>query len=412
MTSNERVVIVGGGAAGIGAARVLAGAGHRPLLLEANDRLGGRAFTIDAGGLPLDLGCGYLHSADRNPWVAIAEAQGATIDRSEPSWRRQYRNLGFPPDEQQAAAAEVEAFHDRLHHLASDRASDAFAPGNRWNPYLQALSGYLSGDSFEQVSTRDYLAYDEASTDANWRLPQGYGALVASTCPAGVEVRLNTRVTTIDHGGHRPKLETSAGTVEAAAVIVTVPTTTLATERLRFRPALPAKAEAAAGLPLGLADKLFLALDGPEALDPDVHLIGDSRSANSGSYQIRPLGRPIIEGFYGGDIARVLEATDEAGMAAHAIDELAALLGNDIRQKLRPIARSRWGRWAGGSYSHALPGRADARAALREPVDGRLFFAGEACSAADFSTAHGALATGEEAARALLAQWTEATVRG
>ena len=59
--------------------------------------------------------------------------------------------------------------------------------------------------------------------------------------------------------------------------------------------------------------------------------------------------------------------------------------------------------WARGSYSHALPGKADNREVLAAPVNGRLFFAGEACSLNDFSTAHGAYLTGVEASDQVLA---------
>ncbi|WP_206615547.1 FAD-dependent oxidoreductase [Solirhodobacter olei] len=78
------VVIIGTGAAGIGAMRGLAGSGMSVIVLEALPRLGGRAWTRQAAGVALDLGCGYLHSAERNPWVSIAEAAGIEIDRTPP----------------------------------------------------------------------------------------------------------------------------------------------------------------------------------------------------------------------------------------------------------------------------------------------------------------------------------------
>ncbi|MBX6369149.1 MAG: NAD(P)-binding protein, partial [Rhodospirillales bacterium] len=52
-------VVIGAGAAGIGAARLLAGSKRRILVIEARARIGGRAWTVEAApGLPLDLGCG------------------------------------------------------------------------------------------------------------------------------------------------------------------------------------------------------------------------------------------------------------------------------------------------------------------------------------------------------------------
>jgi monoamine oxidase len=94
---------------------------------------------------------------------------------------------------------------------------------------------------------------------------------------------------------------------------------------------------------------------------------------------------------------------EQAGAEAayeFVIGELRDLLGADFARGLTPITATRWAHepTIGGSYSHALPGHADARAVLARPVSERLCFAGEACSRTDFSTAHGAWQTGLVAA--------------
>lgn len=399
------VAIVGGGAAGIAAARTLRAAGRAARIVEAGTRLGGRAHTVTVAGMPLDLGCGWLHSATRNPWVGVAEAAGIAVDRTPTAWGQQWRDLGFLPDDRAAAATAFDAFDARLRAgVSSDRAVDALPRGGRWNAWLEALSGYINGTELAVLSVADYLAYDDAAVDADWRLPGGYGALVAGTA-AGLDATLDTPVTAIDLDGRAVRLETPRGAIEAAAAIVTVPTDILARGALRLPPGHDPIAQAAADLPLGLADKLFLGVEGVDDLDTDSHLIGDPHRATTGSYYLRPFGRPVIECFFGGAGARALERAGPAATAAFAIDELAALLGSDWRRRLTPIAASAWARdpLFGGSYSHARPRRAAARAVLATPIDPRLRFAGEACSPTDFSTAHGAYATGVAAAEALLA---------
>ena len=123
------------------------------------------------------------------------------------------------------------------------------------------------------------------------------------------------------------------------------------------------------------------------------------------SYQVRPLDRPAIYCFFGGRFAARLEAEGEGAMFSHAVGELTRLFGSDVRRQLAPLAATAWRRdpWARGSYSYALPGHADDRAVLAEPVDDRLFFAGEATSPNFFSTAHGAWLSGIAAAEAALA---------
>jgi monoamine oxidase len=184
-----------------------------------------------------------------------------------------------------------------------------------------------------------------------------------------------------------------------------VPTNLIAQEAIRFHPALPAKVDAATGLPLGLADKVMLALADAAALPKEGNLRGATMRTEMGTYHLRPFGQPCVEGFFGGRYAKALEDEGDGAIAAHSIDEIASFLGNDIRRKLTPLKESRWASdpFARGSYSHALPGQAHQRAVLAAPIDGRLFFAGEATSANFFSTAHGAHDSGERAAKEALA---------
>jgi len=237
----------------------------------------------------------------------------------------------------------------------------------------------------------------------NWRVRRGYGTLVAAY-GAKVPVALDTAVALIDHSGPRLRIETSRGTLTADKVIVTLPTDIIAKQKIRFRPELPAKVAAAAGLPLGLADKVTLALDKPDALPIDGHMRGAIDRTGTGTYQLRPFGQPCIEGFFGGRHARDLEESGEGALAQFAIDEVVNLLGADFRKRIRPLASSRWAldEFALGSYSCALPGHAGDRAVLAAPVDGRLFFAGEATHLTWFSTCHGARDSGERAAQEAL----------
>src|SRR5205823_7494086 len=130
-------------------------------------------------------------------------------------------------------------------------------PGNRWNPMIDAISTYVNGCELDQVSILDMDAYDDS--EINWRVRRGYGALIAAygaPCP----LALNTQVTLIDHSGVRVRIETSRGSLVASKVIVTVPSNLIADETLRCHPSLPAKIDAAGGLPLGVDDKVMLAL--------------------------------------------------------------------------------------------------------------------------------------------------------
>ncbi len=399
------VVVIGAGAAGVAAGRRLAAARVPAVVLEARNRLGGRAWTLRGAGLPLDLGCGWLHSANENEWAAIAATLGLTIDRTPPPWGAQRRTIGFPPGDLAEFRAAADRLFARLEEAAGakeDRpASDFVEPGNRWNPLLDALSTYISGAELDQVSVRDLGNYRDSGE--NWRVIEGYGTLVeAFGMP--LDVRLECPATLIDHSGSHLRIETPNGAIRARAAIITVPTSVIVRETPRFVPALPEKLAAAAGLPLGLDDKFFLRIDRPDDLPLETRLFGAVDQHGTGSYHLRPFGRPVIECYFGGRLAWELERAGGEAFAEVAVDQIAAHLGNDIRKRLQPIFGSAWGRdpYAGGAYSYARPGRAEARAVLATTVEDRLFFAGEACSINDYSTAHGAYRTGETAAEAIL----------
>jgi monoamine oxidase len=406
LPSSVDVAIIGAGAAGLSAAHALQNSGLSAIVLEARDRVGGRARTIEpAPGIVFDLGCGWLHSADQNRFVAIADQLNFEIDKTLPPWRDRAVGNVFPLAERDDFIRSLDAFFERAEQAAKsgrDAPADiCLEPGNRWNPMIDAVSSYINGCELAQVSILDLDAYED--TEINWRVRRGYGALMTAygaSCP----LALNCEVTLIDHSGKRVRIETSLGTLSADKVIVTVPTNLIANEAIRFHPALREKVDAAIGLPLGLADKVMLALDEPEALPKDGNLRGATMRTAMGSYHLRPFGQACIEGYFGGSFAQELEDVGPGALAAQSIDEIAALLGNDYRRKLKPLAESRWSHdpFARGSYSHALPGHAGKRAVLAAPVDGRLFFAGEATSPNFFSTAHGAGDSGERAAREAL----------
>lgn len=399
------VAVIGGGAAGIAAARRLHDAGLRCLIVEARPRLGGRAFTVtDPSGFAIDLGCGWLHSADRNPWSDIAKSQSRVIDKTPPPWMRQSLTYGFSAAEQREYRNASYGFYQRLDQAEQrpDRpASALLEPGNRWNNLIVAVNTFVAGAELPDVSAHDLARYEDSGVD--WRIVEGYGSLISSHA-AAAPVALNTPVHRIDHSGVRLRIETATGAISADQVIVAVPTSILCNESF-FAPALPGKVEAALNLPLGLDDKLFLALDHAEEFEQDSRMFGRTDRTGTGAYHFRPFGRPHIECYFGGTLAHELEANGEAAFLDFASAELTGLLGSGFAKRIKPTCVHRWGAdpFARGSYSFARPGKADERAVLARPVDDRLFFAGEACSRNDYSTAHGAYLTGIAAANHVLA---------
>jgi monoamine oxidase len=384
-------VVIGAGAAGLGAARRLRSAGRDLVVIEARRRVGGRAWTVETPlGLPVDLGCGWLHSADRNPLTNLARANGFSIDERLPNWSR-----GGDGDKTDWRS-EFEALEERIAAWRGPDlpAAELVEPHGPWNAALDAISSYVSGAELAAVSVYDLARYHDSGI--NWRVREGLGAAVAALS-SGLRVEYDAAATRIDRSGRELRIETARGTLRCRAAIVTLPTSLVGE-------LVPEKAALAAGVPLGLANKLYFALDGHEEFPADHHFLGATDRSATGSYQVRPHGRPLVEVFFGGSNARALESSGAAAMTDFALEELAGKFGTTIRRRLRVLAASSWGAdpWSRGAYSYARPGHAGAREALAQPLEERLFFAGEATSRHDFSTAHGAYLTGVAAAEAAL----------
>jgi monoamine oxidase len=152
------VVIIGAGAAGLAAAEVLRDRHLAVLVLEARNRIGGRALTrhLDSG-IAFDVGCEWLHSANRNPFVQIGRAMGFEIMPAPPYWSEQSFSINFPISEQRQFRTASVAFYARLER-AAERAVDTAAsewlePGNRWNPLIDAVSSYVSGAELSSVGS-------------------------------------------------------------------------------------------------------------------------------------------------------------------------------------------------------------------------------------------------------------------
>jgi monoamine oxidase len=109
--------------------------------------------------------------------------------------------------------------------------------------------------------------------------------------------------------------------------------------------------------------------------------------------------------YLGGVQCRDLALAGEEAMLAYGQETLTKLFGADILKDIQASKATTWTTNAciGGAYSVLVPGGGEARAALAQPLDDKLFFAGEATSPDAFQTAHGAWQSGLDAMKQILA---------
>jgi monoamine oxidase len=398
MKSGVDLVIVGAGAAGLAAAQAAQARGLTFHLLEASHRIGGRAYTEEmAPGMPMDLGCHWMHSASLNPFPAIADRLGFHY-RRDGAWRmngfmgsRRLTEAEHAEIHRGMAAnyAAIEAAAARGEDIAVSEVCDLDHPWAALHAYWFSLA---TSHDIDQISTLDLAAYND--TDENWPLREGYGALVARW-GAATPVTLNAPALRIRWGSGGVVVETPKGDVQGKRLLITVSTNMLASGRIRFDPPLPDwKVAAASDVPLGVHNRIGIMLKrnpfGPDApTSATIMLEGEVPMAT----QLRPFGFDYVVGVTGGRFGAWLERAGAAASVDHLTERLVAAFGSDIRDALstRTIVTA-WGGdpWTLGSYSSALPGATHQRVELARPVDDLLFFAGEACSQAFAGTCHGA----------------------
>jgi monoamine oxidase len=412
--SDIEFAVIGAGAAGLAAGLTLHKAGRSFTVLEARNRIGGRAFTDHQSlpGIPFDCGGHWLHAAAQNPFTKIADQLGFRYKRNIDWSHRVMLTRGGQADSSmiQDSAAHFQRAEDAIlaagkagHDVAFSEVIDKASP---WHPLIRRAIHQITSHEPEDCSTLDYARYDGEGGD--FPVEDGYGALVAAHA-AGLPVSLETPVTAIDWSGSGVAIETPRGTVKARAVIIALPVNVLA-EAIRFTPALPtALAQAIHDCPMGSAEKIALLLDRP--IDGAGHVYGDIVDGppmveHPFNLHLNPFGRPLVVSHLGGAVSRDLEAAGARAMEDLAIERMVFAFGAGIRKRILKCLTTHWTSdpWSRGAYSHALPGRANSRLAFQEAVGERLFFAGEHCSRNFFSTIHGAHLSGIEAATRALNQ--------
>jgi monoamine oxidase len=395
------VAVVGAGAAGLAAARRLGRAGRSFVVIEARDRIGGRAHTDASLGRPYEAGAEFIHWAERNPWKRIADELGVPL--AEDAWRGRFLAYrGGRPLSDEDRARRRAAFQQVSAAVAPRGGRDASFAEAAGPALLEAAGGITRmalGEEPERVSTLDY---DRLWSGDDYTVPSGYGTLVARH-GADLPVSLATPATLIRWSGSGVEIETPRGTIRARRAVVTVPVGVLRAETIRFEPALPQDTLAALdGLRMGALTKLALRVDRAALGVPDETSLFDLDEGGAGtSFEIGPLDRDVVLATTGGDLGRALCALGEAEAAALARERLAVLLGARAGEAVREARLAAWWTdpWSRGSYSIAQPGRAEARAALRRPIGGRIWLAGEATAAEGGAmTVGGATLEGERAA--------------
>jgi monoamine oxidase len=420
------VLIIGAGAAGLLAARELAAAGRRVVVLEARDRIGGRIHTLTPPGFtrPIEAGAEFIHGEAPITRTLLQEANIAWQDTTGETY--QVKNGEIQDDG--AFFAHLPLLLEKLQALDHDLPLADFLtqefPGSEYAPLRAMATQFAEG--YDAADTRRASAWalrDEWAADGVDDSPRpvgGYGPLLhwlaGQAQAAGATIQLNTAVQEIRWQPGRAEVLTASGpTYHARQVLCTVPLGIWLLDAqhpgyLHFTPELPTHRAAVAQLGFGPVIKILLEFRENFWQDrlPELEFLLSDAPVPTWWTQL-PDARPLLTGWLAGPAAQRLQAASDESILQQSLTSLSQLLKTSpetLQAQLRASYVRNWGaeHHTYGAYSYATVGSRAARAALATPVAGTLFFAGEGLhDGPDAGTVEAALASGQAAARTLLA---------
>jgi monoamine oxidase len=432
------VIVIGAGAAGLAAARVLAQAGRHVLLLEARDRIGGRIWTVhNLSGVPVELGAEFVHGRSQAVFDRIEEGKLEVREAGGTQWVQPdgqlQRSENFFAPVQKVLQKMDGNGPDRsfAQHLDECCADDENA--RLWGlEYVEGFHGALAERISVHSLVRGRKAEEAIEGNRAFRFVSGYDSLLRvfrDALPSNlVSVRLSTVVHTVRWADHKVTIEaqTPAGPVEftAESAIITLPLGVLQAPpespgAVSFDPVLEEKESPLALLYMGQTIRVSIVFRdkwweqvAARGYEPGaLRELGFVRSHQEWfpTWWSPQRDAAVLIGWAASRRGERLSGRPDTFIKDRALDSLSALFGV-ARQKLESELLS-WhvhdwqsDPFARGSYSYVGVGGDGAQAGLAAPLADTLFFAGEATdSEGHHATVHGAITSGERAAREVLA---------
>jgi monoamine oxidase len=402
------VVIIGAGAAGIAAARKLAAAGRRCVLIEATNHVGGRCVTdMQSFGVPFDRGAHWIYLPDANPVARLTPHRSIDVYPAPQSQKvrigLRYAREGELEDFLTAQVRTIRAIDDVARK--ADIPSEQVVPNDLadWRGTVEFVLGpYDCAKDLAQVSSFDFAKAAERNAAAFCK--QGFGTMLLGLAQ-GLNIQFGTPAKTIDTRGS-VSVDTPKGTITAAAAIVTVPTNVVASGGLRFTPDLGHhQIDAFGRMSLGSYDHIAVELKGnPLGLESDDLVFEKSNDTHTAAILANISGTSLCTVDVAGAFGRDLSAHGEAAMFDFAATWLTNLYGSEIKQAIGRKYATRWNAdpYALGAWSAAVPGSQFARRQFLDPITDNVWYAGEAAHETLWGTVGGAWESGERAADAVL----------
>lgn len=422
----KKVLVLGAGMSGLNAAAVLKAQGFDTLVLEARDRIGGRTWTSSAwADTPIDLGASWIHGADDNPLTDLAQKAKAQTVATDLESSTSYQWLGGQisddldaslqtwADEVERALADYQeqgSQSDRSIRQVIDEKLEVADLSVEERSYVDAVLNEMEQEysgSARELSAL-YFDSDAALRGNDVVFPKGYIQLL-DYLAQGIDIRFNQEITALDWDDQGVTVHTKDSLYAADYALCTLPLGVLKAKPELFKKALPkTTTEAIHALGFGVLNKYFLEF--PEKFWADTDWLTYLPEPGAENYWTQwvnfsdVLQRPILLGFNAADAGIAIEKLTDQEIVNSAMNVLRTMYGQDIPEPIRyQISRWHSDPYSYGSYSFMAVGATEkSREDLAQPVDGRLFFAGEATSTTSPATVRGAYESGIRAAQEII----------
>lgn len=413
-------IVIGAGVAGLAAAAQLKQAGAEVLILEAQNRIGGRIFTEQYQGLAVEIGAAWVHKPKGNPITKLARKAGGKFYLTSDDSVMYFDVTGNRISDSKISHAEKKfnRWLAKASNYAEKKNKDislekALKGTNRaalQSPLTKFfLSAYLEFDFGSDISQMSAWYYNEDKEFAGEDiiLTNGYSTLT-NYLSRGLDIRLNNYVKKIEYGSDGVAVTTNKGIYEAYAAVVTVPLGVLKKQQIKFDPPLPKKKrKAIRKLGMGNVNKVFLIFDKPfwPVKTQYFGYMANTKGKYNYFVNCRTFSKVnALVTFAFGAFADKIEKQSNAQIQADVMTNLRAMFGSKAKDPKKIIV-TRWrkDRFAHGAYSYnAVGAKRKDFTQIGKPVGKALYFAGEHTSADYAGSVHGAYMSGIRAAKEAL----------
>lgn len=406
--NGKKVIVVGAGISGLAAAKELQRNGFEVLVLESQEKVGGRLRTNRDLGIAFDEGASWIHGVNGNPITQLAQQAGMNTAFTDDESILSYDVGGILRNGSAYFQAENELYAILKRMMNSGSPNQSFeavfnalyptrANDRLWKFLLSTFVTFDTGD-LDQLSS---LLYNEGEEfGGGERIATNGYDLIPNYLANGLDVRLNQRVTKVDYTN--PKIVVTHNQTESEAdyVLITVPLGVLKNNSIQFVPALPSQKQAAIQkVGMSCVNKFLLSWD-TAFWDEEQYITYTPEERDKFNYfvnvkKFNPHANALLTFAYA-DYARQTERMTDEEVTNEIMAHLRDIYGNDIPSPTH-LLRTKWqsNENAFGAYSFtAIETEMQHFDDLAEAVNEQLFFAGEHTEIEYFSTAHGAYLSG------------------